>query len=132
MTEAVVEPFQSNQMVADASPATVEALFEGSTTSDFEAAMKVASVIKKDKKIIENYDKYVIAFKNFYGTDDYDPIDKLNRSNQQMGSDAWGKKASVIQEKIDKRDEEVVQEKLKQKEEPAKTNRSKKSKKVEI
>ena len=52
MTEAVVEPFQSNQMVADASTATVEALLEGSTTSDIEAAMKVASVIKKDKKII--------------------------------------------------------------------------------
>ena len=103
MTEAVVDPVQSNQLfteATEATPATVEALLEGSSATDIEKAMKVASSIKKETKIIENYEKYVDAYKKVYGTDDYDPIDKLNKNKKPMGSDAWGKKATELINKI--------------------------------
>ena len=100
MTEAVVDPFQSNPLFTEATPATVEALLEGSSTTDIEKAMKVASSIKKDKKIIENYEKYVKAYKKVYGNDDYDPIDKLNKNKEQMDAAAWGKKATELNKKI--------------------------------
>ena len=106
MTEAVVDPVQSNQLfteateATEATPATVEALLEGSSTTDIEKAMKVASSIKKDKKIIENYEKYVKAYKRVYGNDDYDPIDRLNKNKEPMDAAAWGKKATELNKKI--------------------------------
>ena len=56
MTEAVVDPLQSNQLFAETSPATVEALLEGSSTTDIQEAMNIARSIQKDKKIVENYE----------------------------------------------------------------------------
>ena len=100
MTEAVVYPLQSNQLFAETSPATVEALLEGSSTTDIEKAMKIAGNVKKDQKIIENYEKYVKAYKNNYNDNNYDPIDKPNKNNEQMDAAAWGKKASVLNKKI--------------------------------
>ena len=100
MTEAVVDPFQLNPLFTEETPATVKALLEGSSTTDIEKAMKVASSIKNDKKIIENYEKYVKAYKQVYGNDDYDPIDKLNKNKEQMDAAAWGKKATELNRKI--------------------------------
>jgi hypothetical protein len=100
MTDAVVDPFQSNQLFAETSPATVEALLEGSSTTDIQKAMNIARSIQKDKKIIENYEKYVTAYKRVKGNDDYDPIDKLNSKGKQMDAAAWGKKATELIKKI--------------------------------
>ena len=58
--------------------------------------MKVARGIQKDIKIIENYEKYVKAYINYYGDNNYDPIDILNKRQKPMGADAWGKKATEL------------------------------------
>jgi len=48
--------------------------------------MNIARSIQKDKKIIENYEKYVTAYKNYYGDNNYDPIDKpMNKWTQPHG-----------------------------------------------
>jgi hypothetical protein len=101
MTEAVVNPIQSNQLFAEASPATVEALLEGSSTTDIEKAMKIAGSVKKGKKIIENYEKYVTAYKNNYDDNNYDPIDKPNKNKEPMDAAAWGKKATELNKKLE-------------------------------
>ena len=100
MTEAVVDPLQSNQLFAETSPATVEALLEGSSTADIQEAMNIARSIQKDKKIVENYEKYVTAYKRLKGNDDYDPIDKLNSKGKQLDAAACGKKATELNNKI--------------------------------
>jgi hypothetical protein len=100
LTEAVVDPFQSNQLFAETSPATVEALLEGSSTTDIQEAMNIARKIQKDKKIIENYEKYVTAYKRLKGNDDYDPIDKLNSKGKQIDAAAWGKNATELNKKL--------------------------------
>jgi hypothetical protein len=94
LTEAVVDPFQSNQLFAETSPATVEALLEGSSTTDIQEAMNIERIIQKDKKIIENYEKYVTAYKNYYGDNNYDPIDKPNKNNRMYGKETLSKEVN--------------------------------------
>ena len=90
MTEAVVDALQSNQLFAETSPATVEALLEGSSTTDIQEAMNIARSIQKD----------VTAYKRLKGNDDYDPIDKLNSKSKQMDAAAWCKKETELNKKI--------------------------------
>ena len=98
LTSVKAETFGINNLF-EAEPLTVKSVVKGATKDERNEVKQVIEEEEKEEKVIEKYNKYLLAYKKVYGENDNNYIDINSEKGRKFN---WGNATFHLQKKLKK------------------------------